>query len=164
MRACSVASVMSDSWQAPLSLGFSRQEYWSVLPCPPPGDLPDPGIELASLLSLALAGKFFTTSATWEVLAKLHIQTLSQQKGGTFLELLPIVFSIRYQASIKNNLLCLTKISKDTDSTRYLFYSEDFPHSSFIQNFPLLLYLFSILLLNDSCVTVLLLCPRKNWK
>ena len=37
--------------QAPLSMGFSQQEYWSGLPCSPPGDLPDPGIELASLLS-----------------------------------------------------------------------------------------------------------------
>ena len=52
--------------QAPLSLGFSRQEHWSGLPCPLPGDLPDPGIELASLMSPALAGGFFTTSATWE--------------------------------------------------------------------------------------------------
>ena len=51
--------------QAPLSMGFSRQEYWSGLPCPPPGDLPDPGIDL-SLMSVALAGGFFTTSATWE--------------------------------------------------------------------------------------------------
>ena len=34
--------------QTPLSMGFSRQEYWSGLPCPPPGDLPDPGIEAAS--------------------------------------------------------------------------------------------------------------------
>ena len=41
---------------APLSLGFSRQEYWSGLPCPPPGDLPDPGIKPLSLVSLALAG------------------------------------------------------------------------------------------------------------
>ena len=39
---------------APLSLGFSRQEYWSGLPCPPPGDLPDPGIKPASLVSPAL--------------------------------------------------------------------------------------------------------------
>ena len=46
-------------------MGFSRQEYWSGLPCPPPGDLPDPGIEPASLTSPALAGGFFTTSATW---------------------------------------------------------------------------------------------------
>ena len=52
--------------QGPLSMDFSRQEYWSGLPCPPPGDLPDPGIEPTSLLSPALAGVFFTTSATWE--------------------------------------------------------------------------------------------------
>ena len=34
--------------QAPLSMGFSREDYWSGLPCPPPGDLPDPGLELGS--------------------------------------------------------------------------------------------------------------------
>ena len=50
--------------QAPLSMGFSRQEYLSRLPCPPPGGLPDPGIELESLMSPALAGRFFTTSAS----------------------------------------------------------------------------------------------------
>ena len=52
--------------QAPLSMGFSRQEYWSGLPFPPPGDLSNPGFETASLMSPALAGGFFTTSATWE--------------------------------------------------------------------------------------------------
>ena len=49
--------------------GFSRQEYWSRLPCLPPGDLPDapdPGIEPMSLMSPVLTGGFFTTSATWE--------------------------------------------------------------------------------------------------
>ena len=50
------------------SMGFSRQEYWGGLPCPPPGNLPDPGIKPASLTSPALAGGFFTTSATWEPL------------------------------------------------------------------------------------------------
>ena len=50
--------------QAPLSVGFSRQEYWNGLPCPPPGNLPDPGIEPESPF---LAGEFFTTSTTWEV-------------------------------------------------------------------------------------------------
>ena len=50
--------------QAPLSMGFSRQEYWSGLPWPPPGDLPNPGIEPTTLISPALAGGFFTTSAT----------------------------------------------------------------------------------------------------
>ena len=47
--------------------GFSRQEYWSGLPYPPPGDLPDPGIQPASLMYPALAGRIFTASATWEV-------------------------------------------------------------------------------------------------
>ena len=64
---------MSDSvtlWtvacQAPLSTGSSRQEYWSVLPCPSPRDLPNPGIERVSLMFLALTGGFFTTDITWE--------------------------------------------------------------------------------------------------
>ena len=52
--------------QAPLFMGFSRQEYWSRLPCLPPGDLPDSRIELASLMSSALAGVFFTTTTIWE--------------------------------------------------------------------------------------------------
>ena len=52
--------------QTLLSMGFSKQEYWSGLPCPPPGDLPNPGTELMSLMSPALAGWFFTTTATWE--------------------------------------------------------------------------------------------------
>ena len=52
--------------QAPLSMGFSRQKYWSGLSCPPAGDLPNPGIKPTSLKSPALAGGFFTTSATWE--------------------------------------------------------------------------------------------------
>ena len=47
--------------QAPLSLGFSRQEHWSRLPFPSPGDLPDTGIELVSPTSPLLAGRFFTT-------------------------------------------------------------------------------------------------------
>ena len=60
---------MSDSFatpwtaarQAPLSVGFPRQEYWSGLPFPPPGDLPDPGIKPESPASPSLSGRFFTT-------------------------------------------------------------------------------------------------------
>ena len=52
--------------QATLSMGFSRQESWSGLPCPLAGNLPNPGVKPASLMSPALAGSFFTTSATWE--------------------------------------------------------------------------------------------------
>ena len=59
---CQVTSVMSDPFatrrtvacQAPLSMGFSRQEYWNALPCPPPGDLPDQGIEPVSPVASAL--------------------------------------------------------------------------------------------------------------
>ena len=77
---CSVASVMSNclrpyghslpgsSARIPLAMKFSRQEYWSGLPCPPPGDLPYLGIEPTSLKSPALAEKFFTTSTTWNAL------------------------------------------------------------------------------------------------
>ena len=71
-RVCVHAQLLScfklfaTSWpvahQAPLSMGFSKQEYWSGLPFPPPGDLPDPGIKSTSLEAPALAGGFFTTA------------------------------------------------------------------------------------------------------
>ena len=77
MHAC-ILSHFSCAWcfatpgtvacQASLSIGFSRQEYWSGLPCPPLGTLPDPGIKLLPPASPALAGGFFTTRATWEAL------------------------------------------------------------------------------------------------
>ena len=66
--------------QALPSLGLSRQEYWSGLPFHPPGDLSHPVSEPTSLLSLALAGRFFTTSATWEepqIKDKFDIKTTS---------------------------------------------------------------------------------------
>ena len=53
--------------QAPLSMGFSRQEYWNGLPCPAPGDLPNPGTEVMSLMSPALAGEIFITSTSWDL-------------------------------------------------------------------------------------------------
>ena len=72
---CSVVSDSATPWtigrQAPLFMGFPRQEYWSVLPCPPLGDLPEPGIQPASPVSLALAGGFFTIRATREVVYSL---------------------------------------------------------------------------------------------
>ena len=63
-----VSDLMDCSPPAPLSMGFPRQEYCSGLPCPPPGDLPDPGIKPKSLTSSTLADRFFTTSAVWEAL------------------------------------------------------------------------------------------------
>ena len=67
------------AFQVPLSMEFSRQEYWSELPCPLPGDLPDPGIEPTCLMPPALAGVFFffffTTGATWEALLLMYIMS-----------------------------------------------------------------------------------------
>ena len=65
------ASIFLTLWtvalQAPLFMGFSRQEYWSRLPCSPPGNFPNPGIEPTFLVSMppALAGRFFITSTSW---------------------------------------------------------------------------------------------------
>ena len=56
--------------QPPPSMGFSRQEYWNEWPGPPPGDLPDPGIQPLSLKSPSLTASFFTTSTTWEARSK----------------------------------------------------------------------------------------------
>ena len=64
------------AYQAYLSLGFSRQEHWNGLSCPSPQELPDSGIKPASFLSPASAGKFFTTSAAWEVPPPPHLKYL----------------------------------------------------------------------------------------
>ena len=68
--------------QAPLSMGVSRQEYWNGLPCPPPGDLSDPGIEPVSLMSAARAGRIFITSATWEAYSQ-PFNSLNQNLSGS---------------------------------------------------------------------------------
>ena len=60
------ATLWTVAHQAPLSMGFSRQEYSSGVSCPSPGDLPDPGLQPTSVMAPALASKFFTTSTTWE--------------------------------------------------------------------------------------------------
>ena len=84
---CATDSGVSDSvtqrtvaCQAPLSMGFSRQEYWSGLPFPSPGDLPNPGIEPASEysspVSPALAGRFFTTTPLGKFLHDILSQPL----------------------------------------------------------------------------------------
>ena len=66
LQSCLTLTPWTLAHQAPLSMRFSRQEYWSGLLCPPPGDLPDPVIEPASLMSPTLAHQFFLTSTTWE--------------------------------------------------------------------------------------------------
>ena len=76
---CAVRSAMFDSLQPrglkptrlPLSVGFYRQEDWSGLPCPSPGDLPDPAIEPTSPASPALAGRFFATEPSGKPHSKI---------------------------------------------------------------------------------------------
>ena len=62
--------------QAPLSKGCSRQEHWSGLPCPPPGDVPNPGVKHLSLMSPTLADGFFITITTW-----VHVSTGEESSG-----------------------------------------------------------------------------------
>ena len=78
--ACQVTSVVfailwpailwTVAFQDLISTGFSRQEYWSGFPCSPPGNLPVSGMKHVSFKSPALAGRFFTTSTTWEALKR----------------------------------------------------------------------------------------------
>ena len=98
VHAYSITSVLSYplwlyglSFQASLSTGFSRQEPWSGLPYPPPGDLLDQGIKPASFTSPALTGRFFSTCATWDAfticsqgLLSLESQLCSFSSHGTF--------------------------------------------------------------------------------
>ena len=79
---------MSDSFatprtvacQAPLSMGFPRQEYWSGLPIPPTGDLPDPGIKPTTPVSPALVDRFFTASANWEAHNSGRLQVILRRE------------------------------------------------------------------------------------
>ena len=65
--------------QDPLSMGFSRHEYWTMLPCPPPRDLRNLGFKPVSLISPALADRFFTNSTTWEARGGHSVQLSSVQ-------------------------------------------------------------------------------------
>ena len=90
--------------QASLSMGFSSQEYWSGLQCPPPGHVPNPGIKPVSLRSPALAGRFFTTIATWEAQKNINDQHANKK-----------MFNFRYsnrelQLKLKETFFSLTLV------------------------------------------------------
>ena len=82
------ANPLTAACQAPLSMGFSRQEYRSGLPFPPPGDLPDSGIKPMSLESPALAGRFFTPEPSgkpsYRTTSKRRVEKLAQ--NSTFIK------------------------------------------------------------------------------
>ena len=81
---CSVVSNSVTLWtvahQVPLSMGLSRQEYWTGLPFPPPGDLPDPGTEPRSPVSHVLAGRFFIAETPGKPITEFHLQTKGLNK------------------------------------------------------------------------------------
>ena len=102
--------------QALLSMGFSRQENWSGLPCPPLGDHLSPGIEPTSLMSPALAGMFFTTSATWEAsvekqarFTKRHVPDCSQQHCSQSPEMPVSRRKEKYTAMYSHHGICRSK-------------------------------------------------------
>ena len=71
-------------------MGFSRQEYWSGLPFPPKGDIPDPGIEHTSLVFSALADRFFTTAAPRKPLRSIHVIENGQVSSFLWLSSVPL--------------------------------------------------------------------------
>ena len=88
------ATLWTVARRVPLSLGFSRQEYWSGLPCLSPGDLLDPGVKPESLMSPALAGGLFTTSTAWE--DQNRVSQMQEEKRNPEHELKNGVNRIRY--------------------------------------------------------------------
>ena len=106
--------------QAHQSKGLSRQEHWSGLPCPPPGDIPNPGIEPASLKFAPLVGRLLTTSTTWEALT---IYCLWSIAWATIMKGLPPAFSVSLGIKINTNTLQneLTKLASFDSQEYYKF-------------------------------------------
>ena len=119
--------------QSPLSMGFSRQEYWSRLPFPSPGDLLNPEIEPVSPISAALAGRFFTISATWKdiymcvcvciyIYTYTHAEKPNQMKGNIQSSYFEIGKQTKFMLHRKRRKLTLMKICLHNNSL-YNFYN-----------------------------------------
>ena len=105
---------------------FSRQEYWSRLTCPPPGDLLDTGVEPTSLMSPTLADGFFTTSATWEAQDKFmraKLRTLVEKNSLSVPDVnkrhVALAVECSNQASMKENSLRLLKMRAKIIKKKY---------------------------------------------
>ena len=110
------------AYQAPLSMGFSRQEYWRGLPCPPPGDLPNPRTEPTSPAFPALAGRFFTAeppgkpkftlspNKIWHIKFSVHLYIIARTwkqprcpSADKWIRKLWYIYTMEYYSAIKNN-------------------------------------------------------------
>ena len=99
--------------QAPLSMGFSRQEYWSGLPCPPPGDLLNPEIKPTSLESPALAGRFFTISTTCKALIITgFFKLVSSLSSTSFYSKSPTYINLQVETTNDGNVYSHIKLCK----------------------------------------------------
>ena len=107
-------------YQVPLSMEFPRQEQWSGLPCPPPGDLPNLGIKPTSLTSAALAGGFFTTESSGKPYSSGSVQSLSHVR----LIVTPWTAACQASLSITNSrsLLKLMSINSVRPSNHLILY------------------------------------------
>ena len=118
LYACSAVSDSATPWivtqQAPWSVGFPRQEYWSGLPLPPPGGLPDPGIKPASPVAPSLAGGFFTTEPPEKPIK--YIQTTEVQKN-VFQMIQGYRNVLQQQSNRRSSNLQAPKIFINTSST-----------------------------------------------
>ena len=132
--------------QAPLSMRFSGQEYWSRLPFPSPGYFPDSGIKPLSLASLVLAGRFFTTSGTWEASQQVRKYTKykegnNYQKSFTLRYLLLMFCHISSESLQSLPLLDIWGEYWNKDDVKLICYASGMPSWIFMQD------LFSVLII-----------------
>ena len=111
------------TFQAPLSMGFSRQEYWSGLPYPQGGDLPNPGIQPMYLMSPVLTAGFFTTGATWEAHLQVYSVQFSSVQSLSHVRLFVTPWTAAHQASlsITNSQSLLMSIQLVMPSNHFIF-------------------------------------------
>ena len=124
---------LCDAVDCSLSMGFSRQEYWSGLPCLPPGDLPDLGIKPSSLVSPALASGFFTTSASWEDRKSTILQIFFNEKNYLKIQRCLKTYSGKYLSPVTLGNHC---IHVSCILFGYFLYIQANTKSSFTPRFP----------------------------
>ena len=139
-------------------MGFSRQEYWSGLPFPIPGDLLNPGIEPTSLVSPALAGVFFTTSTMWEALILLCMRVKSLQSCLTLCDLMDHSLpgsSVHRILQVRILEWVTMPFSRGYSFAEYYKYVNHWVHHANVDNNIFVVYIYSVYYLLDIVVSTL---------